>query len=217
MGIKHKLIHLLHVYLPEIHIFFQKAMNFISTNRIKGDYLEFGVYGGNTFTSAYYFAKLYKLKMRFYAFDSFNGLPEVDDKHFNTGMCCMSEKKFKKVIRKRGVNLNDVSIIPGWYDEVLNKQTKSKLKIKKASFIYIDCDLYESTKPVLEFITDYIQNGTILVFDDWNLYNADPNQGERRAFKEWLGKHKNITAEKYLSIGYMGQSFILRNKYNRGI
>ena len=68
--------------------------------------------------------------------------------------------------------MNRVKIIPGWYSEVLNENTKKKLQIKKAAIVYVDCDLYESTVPVLDFITDYPVDGSILIFDDWNSFRG---------------------------------------------
>ncbi|OCR92398.1 hypothetical protein [Campylobacter fetus] len=60
----------------------------------------------------------------------------------------------------------------------------------KASLIYIDCDLYTSSKTVLDFIaqSDLLQDGTIIAFDDWDLYRANPNKGQRKAFKEFKEK-----------------------------
>jgi O-methyltransferase len=47
--------------------------------------------------------------------------------------------------------------------------------------IWVDCDLYESTVPVLDFITEYIQDGTVIIFDDWYSFRADPDRGEQKA------------------------------------
>jgi hypothetical protein len=56
-----------------------KAMNLVTSNRLEGDYLEFGVYQGESFVTAYKFSKdYYGLKsMHFYAFDSFQGQPPL--------------------------------------------------------------------------------------------------------------------------------------------
>lgn len=191
--------------------FFRRAMNYLRSNRIEGDYLEFGTYRGQTFISAYYFAQRFGLEhMRFYGFDSFEGMPEIDeDCRLKKGECHMNMEDFMKKLKKWDVDLDKVKLIKGWYDKVLNSKTKQKLNIKKASLIYIDCDLYKSTIPVLNFITDYLQEGTILAFDDWNFFKGNSNKGERRAFREWLDRNKNITAEEFLKIGWGGNSFIL--------
>ena len=69
-----------------------RVMAFINGNDIEGDYLEFGTYQGRSLASAHHIAQLYGLKnMRFYAFDSFQGLPEIQGVD-REGFC-----NFKKV------------------------------------------------------------------------------------------------------------------------
>lgn len=195
---------------------FKKVMLFVTSNRIVGDYLEFGVYRGESFITAYRFAKMSNLKsMNFYAFDSFHGLPKIEGidadgfRHFSEGILSYSVKEFKKNISEEGVDLNKVTIVQGWYNEVLNEETKKNLRIKKSAVIMIDCDLYKSTVPVLNFVTDYIQDGTILIFDDWFCFRGDPNRGEQRAFREWLENNSLIKATQFHKYGAMGNSFIL--------
>ena len=83
--------------------------------------------------------------------------------------------------------------------------------IKKAALIWVDCDLYESTVPVLNFITDYVQDGTIIVFDDWFSFKGNLNMGEQRAFREWLKKNPSIRATEFHRFA-TGNSFILHRK-----
>ena len=45
--------------------------------------------------------------------------------------------------------------------------------------------------------------------DDWNCFNADNKQGERRAVKEFLEQNKHITLESWFSYSHAGQSFIV--------
>jgi hypothetical protein len=84
------------------------------------------------------------------------------------------------------------------------------LPLRKAALVWIDCDFYESTVPVLEFITDYVQDGTLLIFDDWFCFRGDPERGEQRAFAEWLARNPWIRAGELLRFGWHGSSFILR-------
>ena len=68
----------------------------------------------------------------------------------------------------------------------MNENVKEAYDIK-ASIVHIDCDLYDSTKEVLNFIENIIILGTILIFDDWDSFKDEDveNMGERKAFKEW--------------------------------
>lgn len=194
----------------------KRAMEFVRFNSLPGDYLEFGVWKGGTFVNAYYFAKRYNLStMKFYAFDSFEGLPEIKGvdaegfKHFDQGLFTCSEAQFRRNIMKHGVDMNRVGIVPGWFDKVLNEEIKRAISIQNAAVIWIDCDIYESTVPILNFITDYLQDGTILIFDDWFCYRGNPNRGEQRAFREWLERNPQIQASEFYKFGWGGNSFII--------
>jgi O-methyltransferase len=77
--------------------------------------------------------------------------------NFSKGQYSLSLNEFTKLISARGVRLDRIELVKGWYDQVLQGDTKEQLPIKRAAFIFIDCDLYGSTVPVLNFITDYLQ------------------------------------------------------------
>lgn len=198
-----------------------QIMDYVRSNRLEGDYLEFGIYRGGTLIPAYHFSKAIgkNLKiMKFYGFDSFEGLPEVkglDKKnfpHFRKGDYKGSLEEVKSLLKKSKVDLKRVRLIKGWFNSSLNKEFKENLPIKKAAIIWIDCDLYESTVQVLNFIKDYLQNGTIVVFDDWFCFRGNPEQGEQKAFSEWLKKNKNIKAIELRRSYWGGMAFLIRLK-----
>ncbi len=202
----------------------QKAMKFTAHAGTNGDYLEFGVWKGRSFARAYQMRRYVKDRklnsMRFYAFDSFEGLPEIKShdgtsSEFKKGDYSCDLPTFKKSIINKGVRMDDVTIVSGWYDKSLNEETKKSLQLKKASIIFVDCDLYESAVPVLNFITDYVVDGTIIIFDDWFAFNGDPEKGEQRAFREWLERNTNIRAVEWQKINWKSNSFILNKKPSR--
>lgn len=172
----------------------QKGLRFLMVNNIKGDYAEFGVFKGSTFITSYHLAQLEKQKdMKFYAFDSFEGLPKPEktdtDFIWKEGDYCCSLKDFKKNLKKGGVNMNKVICIKGKFKESLKKQHN----YRKLSFIFIDCDYYSSAKEVLNYIKPYLQEGTLILFDDWYCFKASKEQGEQRAFNEFLKENKNFS------------------------
>src|SRR5262249_17911832 len=150
--------------------------------------------------------------------DSFEGLPEISGediaapRQFEKGEYSCDVETFKANLARNGVDLGKVTITAGWFNETLNEGTKQKLPIQKAAIVWIDCDLYESTVPVLDFITDYIQDGTLLIFDDWFCFNGNPAYGEQRAFREWLAKNPSLSATEFYKYGWTGNSFILHLK-----
>lgn len=200
-----------------------KAFKFIEYNDVAGDYLEFGVWKGRSFIKAYHIKKYLKIKkqIKFYAFDSFEGLPEIKSNidrggGFKGGDYKCDLETFKKILIKNGIDINEVTIAPGWYEQVLNEKTKRDLDIKSAAIIFIDCDLYESAVSVLNFVTDYVVDGTIIIFDDWYNFKGDPDKGEQKAFREWLNKNSDITATEWQKVNWKTNSFIIHKTKTNG-
>jgi O-methyltransferase len=193
------------------------AMQFVMMSEIPGDYLEFGVFEGDSFVTAFRLAKRYRLtRMMFYAFDSFAGLPDVADVdaigHPGLSKGQLSSggvERFKEMVSHRGVDLQRVVLVPGYFADSLHEGTKGTLSLRTAAIVYIDCDLYASTVPILNFIRDYIQDGTILIFDDWFLFKGHPDRGEQRAFREWLDVNRDIRVSEFHRFGWHGNSFIV--------
>lgn len=206
--------------LPD-EVMMKEAFEFASHSNVGGDYLEFGVWKGRSFMRAFHTWKYVLLNnrnlsaMNFYAFDSFEGLPEIVAKEdretgeFKKGEYSCSEEEFILNLKKSNVDITRVRTIKGWYDKVLNKNTRATLPIKKASIVYIDADLYESAVSVLDFITDYVVDGTLVIFDDWYCFRGRNDLGEQKAFNEWLAKNPTIRAEQYKQFNWKGNSFIL--------
>lgn len=205
------------------------AASFMAWNQVEGDYLEFGAYTGRSLAEAYRsiweargdvrrfigtaeLESWYQKRPRFIAFDSFSGLPPGPfERHadYHEGAYSCSEDVFLENIKNYGVDLKDVVTVPGFYDQTLNAETKQRLGIERASAIMIDCDLYESTVPVMEFITDLVRQGTIIIFDDWYRYEGRPDKGEQRACREWLEKNPQIELVKYWQQGPQAVAFMV--------
>jgi len=190
--------------------------------KIDGDYLEFGVYQGTVFTRVYHGLKVHYPKMRFFAFDSFEGLPapkgidNIDgfssNYHSNEFACSIEE--FKKNLTRNRVNLDRVELVKGWYNKTLKPNQVGRYGIKKAALIWIDSDLYESAVPVLNFITPYLAEGTVIVFDDWHAFRNNPDRGEQKACKEWLKKNPKIKLAELFNYGYGGVVFTVISSQN---
>ena len=170
--------------------FFKRAQYYLQVNRIDGVYLEFGSHEANTFRLALNTLGLPKKPnhiSKFYAFDSFEGMPEPEgidkQKIWRRGMNFTSKEKFLNIVKK---DLHRVEVVKGFYDVTL-----SNFKLKnneKVALAYIDCDYYSSTKYCLKFIKDNMKNmqhGCLIAFDDWDCYYSDAMRGQRLAFSEF--------------------------------
>ena len=218
------------------HIFYQYVHSFDTANRDllpaleksltevkrlgeleKGDYLEFGVFKGYAFWYAQKTASQFGFdSMRFFGFDSFQGLPEITQpdqtshNEFYQGQFRCSKNQVEKNLNAKGVDWNKTFLIEGYFDTSLTQATKEKYRLNKVSLALIDCDLYASTVDVLAFLKEMLVDGTILMFDDWNCFNKDDSRGQRRAFREFLESQCEWEAQPFFSYGLYGQVFIIR-------
>jgi O-methyltransferase len=186
-------------------------------NQVPGDYLEFGVFRGDRLIQAYetatfltkwvrsqkdpYAAKASATNlehMRFIGFDSFEGLPKAapidvapgQEAWIGEGGFCASLDEVTALLPAKGISDGRIRLVKGWFDATLTAVTKQSLELRSAAVVYVDCDYYESTVPALEFITDLLVDGSILIFDDWFLFRGRSDRGEQKAFYEWKERHR---------------------------
>jgi len=196
---------------------------FIYTNNenVEGDYIEFGVARGRTLIFAYEASGRFSNKVgkgNLFGFDSFQGFPEPKgvDAIFERFKKGEEDHGGRRVVldslKKHKINTDRINLVEGWYEDTLNDISASTYEINKARVVNVDCDMYESTKDALAFIVPLIQNGTVILFDDWLCYRADPKKGEQRAVHEWLQLNPNIELVPYRPYANVGQSFIVNLK-----
>ncbi len=162
-------------------------------------WLEFGVASGNTIN---YIASFTNNKV--YGFDSFEGLPEKWRDGFEKGF-------FSRNGILPNVN-NNVELIKGWFNETLVNFIK--IQNKKITFIHIDCDLYSSTKYILDTIINYIDNNCIIIFDELvNYPGFDGDNGELKAFYEFITEN-NVD---YEWIGMNGVPIGMNGYYHENV
>jgi hypothetical protein len=106
--------------------------------------------------------------------------------------------------------------VKGFYDRSLTPDLANSLRPKKAAVVYIDCDLYASTVPVLEFVKEFLQVGTIIVFDDWYCYHGRPDRGEQRAFQEFRARYPDLKFVPHMRTS-VAQSFIFVGQREPGL
>ncbi len=153
------------------HMVLKKAYEAIEIPN--GLILEFGVRHG---TSIRQLASLTSKPI--YGFDSFEGLPE--DWHQESKEVYSTKGKVPKVPPH-------VTLIPGWFDQTL------PLFLEKheadMALINIDCDIYSSTKTVLDLLSPRIKKGTIIIFDEY-MGNLHWEEDEHKAFMESIDTYQ---------------------------
>ena len=110
-------------------------------------------------------------------FDHFKGMP------FSTnGNDFSGDKKLLQYFIKF-FKFKNVKLI----DDDFNNINQYQKKIKKISLAYIDCDLYEETLQILNFIDNKMSKGGVIAFDE---ALRDNKKGEAKAMKEFYEKRK---------------------------
>jgi hypothetical protein len=196
-----------------------RAFELAVQNECIGDYLEFGVYMGHSLSVAYQqiqgeLGKTDKSSScRIFGFDSFQGLPTITDidkgdPFFFEGNFACSEFSVRELLKCHQIPESGVTLVPGWYSETLTSTLASELGIERCRIALIDCDLYESTKPVLDFLAPLIAEQAILVFDDWGHFEWENDLGQRKAFREFLEEFPDIKVVATEDFGY-GKLFLV--------
>ena len=123
-------------------------------------YIEFGIFTGNSFNYAMKVNKelsktLGHNECNFVGFDSFEGFGDVkeSDKHprFKDEIFSVNKKKILKNIEKNSRG-QKYKIVEGFFQDTL-KVNPINYEIKSARVVLIDCDMKESAKLSLNFLT----------------------------------------------------------------
>lgn len=140
---------------------------------LDGLILEFGVASGETIN---FLANTPALRGRtIFGFDSFLGLPEkwAD---FPAGHFACDPPNVP----------SNVELIIGLFSDTLPAFLATHEG--NAALIHVDCDLYNSTKLVLDLLDNRIVKGTIIQMDEYWIVT----EHERRAFNDWMEERHRV-------------------------
>ena len=195
--------------------FLSKAAAYVRGSGVKGDYHEYGCFSASTFRMFLTWSAIFELDfMKFFAFDSFEGLPEVDEEvsvpHWAKGAMAMSEEAFWTSLKQHGLALDRIETIKGFFDETLT-EARSRAFAEthnKVAVATVDVDLRASAESVLGFLEPLIQEGTLIYLDDYYLgYRGSPKRGVAGAFHAYE-ERSSFRFQPFLNAGWYGKSFI---------
>jgi O-methyltransferase len=202
---------------------FFRAIEYLNFERVEGDIVECGVFGGVSL------AMLAKgqtfdpkgMTRRVVGFDTFQGLPASGEAHarWQAGDCAHAfeghplavagEPVTAGLVRRlfTACELEPPVLYEGRFDAVMPGVIPS---VHPAiALLHVDCDLYESTRDVFAAAAPALQDGTVVLFDDWYHYKANPRMGEARAFHEFLAAHPEWEAVHWTSYATFCNAFML--------
>ena len=200
-----------------------RAIEYINYEAVAGDIVECGVFGGLSLAilakGITFDAKGHT--RRVIGIDSFAGLPPASEAHarWQAGDCALMHnwhpllRPGEPVSEDVVYRLFDACHLPrpwlftGRFGEVMPAIVPSR--IPSIALLHVDCDLYESARDALAAAAPALQDGTMVMFDDWFHYKGRPDRGEARAFTEFLAAHPQWQAVPYRVYGTFCQAFIV--------
>ncbi|HSN17991.1 MAG TPA: tetratricopeptide repeat protein [Gammaproteobacteria bacterium] len=138
-----------------------------------GGVAEFGVYHGLSLRRL-----AQQVATPLHGFDSFEGIPE----DWKPGEPKGSYSTGGRVPEMPA----HVTLHRGWFEDTLPGFVASQQEPLR--FVHVDCDLYSSTRTVLEGLRPLLQLGTVLLFDEYLGFEGY-EQHEFRAWQEFVKRH----------------------------
>lgn len=187
---------------------------FLADSRSQGAYLEFGVGKGRSAVSALRAYTRAGVCSRFVLCDSFEGLPRLEgpdagSAQFKQGDYAFSLEQVAALFAEREVDgLAPITCVQGWFGPSTRAGVEEALQGIAPVVLHVDVDLYESTRIVLASVGDLLKPGAVVLFDDWNCFNASNRYGERRATREWLEDNPGFALNPFAAYGWHGQAFV---------
>tara|TARA_Y100000389_G_scaffold203579_1_gene252430 strand:+ start:317 stop:1030 length:714 start_codon:yes stop_codon:yes gene_type:complete len=198
------------------YIALKKAHFLTALSGIEGDYLDFGVFTGSSLAhSIRAYSSINGVDNReyvtqFYGFDSFKGFDENErefsDHPFfkNENFVSSYEKVIKRISKLEKKYSVKSHIVDGFFkDTLINKN----FAIEKVSIVLLDVDLYMATKEALNFLTPYVQNGMIILIDEYGVPFQSKNSPKSALF-EWE-KVSNFNLSYIASYGMSGAIYLV--------
>lgn len=206
---------------------FRRCFEYLCGARVSGDILEFGTLCGYSARVIACLMQEFSYPGRLCLYDSFEGLPQIAspvdqasyevaaNKVWFQGQMAVELGMDARIAQalSRIIPPSQLTVVKGFFEDTL----PSRLPAGKAALIHVDCDLYSSAKCVLDalFAHGKLQDGCVLLCDDFNCNRANPQMGERRALAEAFGSQDRFTYSAWFSYGWHGQTFFVHEREQR--
>jgi hypothetical protein len=159
-----------------------------AAKNMKGDFVECGVWrGGAAMIIAHTLIELGVTNKKIYLYDTFEGMDEPTDKDTHVAnknltarslwlknkkanhneWCYASFDEVKKNMESTKYPKNNIVYIKGKVEDTI-PDTVPRL----ISVLRLDTDLYESTKHELEYLYPKVENGGVIIFDDYGTWGG---------------------------------------------
>lgn len=133
--------------------------------KLPGDVLEVGTWRGGT---AGILASVLPMKTIYLA-DTFKGVVKASEwEHYKDHAHSDTSEKIVRNLLQKNLNTNNFQILKGIFPE----DTGGSVAKKKLALVYLDVDVYESTKDAFNFVWKQVVKGGLVAFDDYGMISA---------------------------------------------
>lgn len=193
------------------------AARYVCKNKIKGDFVECGVWRGGHGIAAALTFKLYKSDRKVFCLDTFLGMTKPTNNDFSNYSKVKAISKFNSNSRRNhnewcfasyedvqanflsaGVSQDNFQLIKG--DVV---ETLPRFQVNAISLLRLDTDWYESTKMELIHLWPHLSEGGVIIVDDYGHW-----AGSKKAVDEFFDSTSAIL---FHAIDYTSRSGIKQN------
>ena len=176
------------------------AVDYITDNKIEGDYVECGVWrGGSTMAAALRLIERKQSHRKLYLYDTFEGMPaptrydfskrsgeaqkkfeQVKISEMSSDWCYADIQDVKRNMALTRYPIDKVTFVRGKVEDTVPQQIPSKIAILR-----LDTDWYASTKHEMEHLFPILEKGGVLIIDDYGHW-----EGCRKAIDEYFTNNK---------------------------
>jgi hypothetical protein len=210
-GINPAVMHNIEKYLA-----LKKAHYLTAVEHLEGDYLEFGVFTGSSFTHSIRCTRRMEnifpdiKQSKFIGFDSFEGFGSLDesdehpfytDENFKTSFSGVSKRA------AAAAGSYKFELIKGFFEQSLQAGAAAH-GVTKARVVFMDSDTYSSAKCAFDYIYPVIQEGTYIILDDFFSYRGSRSKGVAKAFDEFIDDSE-ISVRRVMDYGLGGSMFVI--------
>jgi len=212
-----------------------RAWGYVFTNHMRGDYYEFGVYKGDALIRSFQEYQVFRQwiqgqtrsseawrrdtskkyaeyhsgnRLRFVGLDTFDGMPANQEGNITFAQGTFQSDETEVVLRcsNAGLQSPQLVLLKGLF-ETTRAKLLSDPELQPAAIINLDCDLYASARDALAACEKIVQDGTVLLCDDYHCFNASNASGERKALREFCEKTR-VECEPWFAYQFTGQAFL---------
>lgn len=185
---------------PERMYGLYKAVQYVSQNKLEGDFVECGVWrGGSAMVMAKTLALNKDLDRKFFLYDTYEGMTkpsekdvsfqghsgdvdwEKNQKSTHNDWCYAPYEEVKKNMESTGYPSDRISLIKGKVEDTIPATVPDKI-----SLLRLDTDWYESTMHELVHLYPRLVKNGILIIDDYGHW-----KGAREAVDQYFAE-KNV-------------------------